>query len=154
MTYFVTGATGFIGRHLLENLLKRRGKIYALVRKSSLEKFEALVEKLGADKGAIVPVVGDLTKPKLGIAPAQQKALGGKIKHFFHLAAIYDVEADDETNHTVNVEGTRHALQFAEAIKSGCFHHVSSIAAAGRLPWRCSHEAGTAADGIVTCACC
>ncbi len=148
MTYFVTGATGFIGRHLLENLLKRRGKIYALVRKSSLEKFEALVEKLGAEKGEIVPVIGDLTKPKLGVTPAQQKLLSGKVKHFFHLAAIYDVEADDETNHAVNVEGTKHALQFAEAIKSGCFHHVSSIAAAGRYPGVFKEDMFDEAEGL------
>ncbi len=148
MTYFVTGATGFIGRHLLENLLKRRGKIYALVRKSSLEKFEAQIEKLGAEKGAIVPIIGDLTKPKLGITPASQKLLQGKIKHYFHLAAIYDVEADDETNHQVNVEGTRHAMQLAEAIKAGCFHHVSSIAAAGRYPGVFKEDMFDEAEGL------
>ena len=41
MSYFVTGATGFLGRHLLQNLLKRCGKtdkIYALVRKGSVAK--------------------------------------------------------------------------------------------------------------------
>ena len=148
MTYFVTGATGFIGRHLLENLLKRRGKIYALVRKGSLERLEKLIEKLGAGKGEIVPVVGDLTKPKLGVTPAQQKLLTGKVKHFFHLAAIYDVEAEEETNHLVNVEGTKHALQFAEAIKSGCFHHVSSIAAAGRFPGVFKEDMFSEAEGL------
>ena len=131
MTYFVTGATGFIGRHLLQNLLKRRGKIYALVRKSSVAKLEMLIEDLGAEKGAIVPIVGDLTKPKLGLTPANIKLLSGKIKHFFHLAAIYDMTADEATNVHVNVDGTRHAIELAEAIKAGCFHHTSSIAAAG-----------------------
>ena len=42
MTYFVTGATGFIGRHLLEKLLLRKGRIYCLVRKESLPKFNDL----------------------------------------------------------------------------------------------------------------
>ena len=148
MTYFVTGATGFIGRHLLENLLKRRGKIYALVRKGSLGKLEALIEKLGAGKGEIVPIIGDLTKPKLGVTAAQQKLLTGKVKHCFHLAAIYDVEADDEANHLVNVEGTRHALQFAEAIKAGCFHHVSSIAAAGRYQGVFKEDMFSEAEGL------
>ncbi len=131
MTYFVTGATGFIGRHLLQNLLKRRGKIYALVRKNSVAKMDALIESLGADKGAIVPIVGDLTKAKLGLSPANIKLLSGKVKHFFHLAAIYDVTADEVTNVHVNVDGTQHAIQLAELIKAGCFHHTSSIAAAG-----------------------
>lgn len=131
MSYFVTGATGFIGRHLLQNLLKRRGKIHVLVRKSSQAKLAALVERLGAGKAEIVPIIGDLTKPRLGLSAAAIKQLQGKVKHFFHLAAIYDVNAGDEINNQVNVEGTRHAIALAEAIKAGCFHHVSSIAAAG-----------------------
>lgn len=131
MSYFVTGATGFIGRHLLQNLVKRPGKIYALVRKGSAARLDALIESLDVEKGRIIPVIGDLTKPKLGLTPATIKTLSGKIKHFFHLAAIYDVTADEASNVRVNVEGTRHAIQLAEAIKAGCFQHTSSIAAAG-----------------------
>jgi thioester reductase-like protein len=42
-TYFVTGATGFIGRHLVERLLEQReGDIHVLVRKDSAGKLEAL----------------------------------------------------------------------------------------------------------------
>ena len=39
--------------------------------------------------------------------------------------------ADDATNETLNVGGTRHALELAEALEVGCFHQVSSVAAAG-----------------------
>jgi NAD(P)-dependent dehydrogenase (short-subunit alcohol dehydrogenase family)/thioester reductase-like protein len=49
----------------------------------------------------------------------------------FHLAAVYDLQASAESQQVANVEGTRRAVQFAEAIGAGCFHHVSSIAAAG-----------------------
>ena len=45
MDYFVTGATGFIGRHLVEELLKREGTIYALVREGSRGKIESLAQK-------------------------------------------------------------------------------------------------------------
>ena len=69
MTYFVTGATGFIGRHLLQKLLLRKGTIYCLVRKESLAKFKELCERLGADKDRVVAIVGDLAKPRLGVAP-------------------------------------------------------------------------------------
>jgi NAD(P)-dependent dehydrogenase (short-subunit alcohol dehydrogenase family) len=131
MTYFVTGATGFIGRFLVGNLLKRKGTVHVLVRKGSQKKLAALVEKMGWDAERVVAVPGDLAKPKLGLSPAQIKALAGKVQHFFHLAAIYDLSADAESQKIANVEGTRHAVQLAEAIKAGCFHHTSSIAVAG-----------------------
>ena len=46
-TYFVTGATGFIGRHLVERLLERDGDIHVLVREGSRDKLDALLERLG-----------------------------------------------------------------------------------------------------------
>jgi NAD(P)-dependent dehydrogenase (short-subunit alcohol dehydrogenase family)/thioester reductase-like protein len=49
----------------------------------------------------------------------------------FHLAAVYDLGASAEAQQATNVEGTRHAIAFAGAVQAGCFHHVSSIAAAG-----------------------
>ncbi|HZX91921.1 MAG TPA: SDR family oxidoreductase [Rudaea sp.] len=134
MTYFVTGATGFIGRHLLLKLLARKGDVYCLVRKGSQEKFEELRARFGDDGKRLHAVSGDLSKSALGVSPAQRKALAGKIKHFFHLAAIYDLAADAESQVTANVAGTRHALQLAEQVKAGCFHHTSSIAVAGLYP--------------------
>ncbi|MGE5167263.1 MAG: SDR family oxidoreductase [Deltaproteobacteria bacterium] len=134
MTYFVTGATGFIGRHLLERLLARKGDVHCLVRKGSQRKFEELRERFGAEGKRLIPVVGDLTKPMLGLTPAQRKALAGKVQHFFHLAAIYDLAADEESQIAANVEGTRHALDLAAALKAGCFHYASSIAVAGLYP--------------------
>jgi NAD(P)-dependent dehydrogenase (short-subunit alcohol dehydrogenase family) len=131
MSYFITGGTGFIGRHLIEKLLARPGKIHVLVRKASQDRFDALVENLGAPADRLVAVHGDLTKPRLGLTPAQVKSLTGKIKHFFHLAAIYDVTADEESQVKTNIDGTRHALQLSSTIRAGIFHHVSSIAAAG-----------------------
>jgi thioester reductase-like protein len=42
MTYFVTGATGVIGKRLMERLLERKGTIYVLVREQSVDKVAAL----------------------------------------------------------------------------------------------------------------
>ncbi len=131
MSYFVTGGTGFIGRFLIDRLLAREGTIHVLVRKDSVRKLDALRPRWGADGKRVVAVVGDLAKPRLGVAAADLAKLKGKVKHVFHLAAIYDLSADAESQEKANIEGTRNAVQFAEAIQAGCFHHTSSIAAAG-----------------------
>ncbi len=132
MTYFVTGGTGFIGRNLIDQLLKRKGTIHVLVRRGSKKKFNRLVDhRWGDHKNRIQAVNGDLARPGLGLKPADRDALAGKIKHFFHLAAVYDLKASAEDNQVANIDGTRHAIQCAEALNAGCFHHTSSIAAAG-----------------------
>ena len=126
MNYFVTGATGFIGRHLLAELLKRDGTIYVLVREGSRGKLDATLQRLGAAEGRIVAVPGDLSKPGLGV-----EGFDERIDHLFHLAAVYDVEADEEVAERANIDGTRHVVEFANAHDVGRFHHVSSIAVAG-----------------------
>ncbi len=132
MAYFVTGATGFIGRFLVANLLKRGDPIYVLVRKRSAKKLTELRENYwGATEAQVIPVFGDLGKDKLGVDAGDLRRLRGKVKHFFHVAAVYDLTASAEEQQLANVEGTRNAVHFAEAIDAGCFHHVSSIAAAG-----------------------
>src|SRR6266550_7363690 len=137
MSYFVTGATGFIGRNLVEQLLEREGTIYVLVREGSRGRLEELRSRWGADEDRIVPVIGDLSQEHLGCGD-QISELKGKVDHFFHLAAIYDMTADAESQRVANVEGTRHMVEFAEAIEAGHVHMVSSIAAAGlyRGTWR------------------
>ncbi|TNM43262.1 SDR family oxidoreductase [Nocardioides albidus] len=130
MSYFVTGATGFIGRFLIDELIDHReGPIYVLCRASSLGRMEALIRQWGSDR--VQPVVGDLGQPGLGVDEAWVGEHAGTIDHFFHLAAIYDITADDATNDAMNIEGTRNALSLAEALSAGCFHQVSSVAAAG-----------------------
>jgi NAD(P)-dependent dehydrogenase (short-subunit alcohol dehydrogenase family) len=132
MAYFVTGATGFIGRFLLAELLEREGTVYVLCRAGSLDKLDELRIRLGTDDARVVAVVGDLSKQRLGLEPDEIDRLDGRIEHFFHLAAIYDLTADADSQRMANVEGTRHAVQLAEAVHAGHFHQVSSIAAAGR----------------------
>src|SRR5918992_670531 len=125
MSYFVTGATGFIGRHLVERLLERDGDIYVLVREGSTAK---LARWEGEPR--VKPLIGDLTEPQLGLDEGARAALAG-VDHFFHLAAIYDMAADETSNALLNVGGTRNAVDLANAVGAKRFHHVSSIAVAG-----------------------
>lgn len=161
MAYFLTGATGFIGRHLMVRLLRRgEGEIYVLVRRGSLGRLAELRERYWparvaelalrsasgeqlAERGPLAgqqaaelaerikPVFGDLRQPLLGLAAEQIEELRGRIDHFIHLAALYDMTTGERANEELNVNGTNHALELARELEARCFHHVSSIAVAG-----------------------
>ncbi len=132
MHYFVTGASGFIGKRLVRRILARKGTVvHFLVRERSAKRCAELLAYWGVDESRAVAVRGDLALPGLGITAAERRKIDGKVKHFFHLAAVYDLKADEASQRSANIEGTRNTVQFANEIGAECFHHVSSIAAAG-----------------------
>ena len=131
MAYFITGGTGFIGRNFIDKLKEREGDIYVLTRKGSEAKFEDLQTRFGDGAERLIPVTGDLGDPNLGLDTAVIEDLKGNIEHFCHFAAIYDIAASLETQQVANIDGTRNAVQLAQTLNAGCFHHVSSIAAGG-----------------------
>jgi len=132
MIYFVTGATGFIGKRLVAKLLEKPAStVYFLTRDKSPERIEKLLAFWATDKSRAIPIVGDLLQPCLGVGKGDIKKLKGKIDHFFHLAAVYDLGASADAQMAANVDGTRNTVDLAMQLEVGCFHHVSSIAAAG-----------------------
>ncbi|QIS08867.1 SDR family oxidoreductase [Nocardia arthritidis] len=124
MAYLVTGATGFIGRFLIPELLKRQGDIHVLVRPGaeSADRFACCAHEWAAGD-RVRPVRGDLGAPGLGIDPEWLAARRGTIDHVFHLAAGYDT--------TDSGGGTRHVVDVAEDLKAGMLHHVSTVEVAG-----------------------
>ena len=134
MQYLITGATGFVGRNLLPLLLRREGEVAILVRPGSRHRFAALREQLDPEGTRLRAVIGDIAEPGLGIAAEEVERLRGA--HVFHLAAVYDLLADDAATELANVVGTQHVVELANRIEAGCLHHVSSIAVAGRYSGR------------------
>ncbi|USD39519.1 SDR family oxidoreductase [Ferrimonas sp. SCSIO 43195] len=131
MSYFVTGATGLVGQQLLRRLLAREGTLYCLVKDDQAEQRlrKSASELAALDR--VLPIRGNLNDPALGLCPRDTESLRGKIVHFVHLASHSDFRRNGHELVKANVTATEHALACAELLGATCFHHLSSIAAAG-----------------------
>ena len=140
-TYLVTGATGLIGRHFVAELLARpdTDRVWLLVRERSQDRLAAVARDWPAPE-KIETLLGDVREERLGISDEQVAELTGTIDNLVHLAALYDIAADDDASIAANVDGTRHMLDLAAAIEVGCLHHVSSVAVAGDYRGRFTEE--------------
>lgn len=99
-TAFLTGATGFLGGHMLKQLCQAGFKVRALVRPTSC--YDTL-KSLPAEF-----VTGDLSKPEV-----LRNAMRG-CSHVFHAAADYRLWSRNPSEmYAANVEGTRHMMQAA-----------------------------------------
>ncbi|SEO63059.1 SDR family oxidoreductase [Amycolatopsis saalfeldensis] len=130
-TFLVTGATGLIGRQFTRLLLARPDaeRVALVVRASSRERLSALVDGWPhAERVSLV--TGDLSEPLLGVSAEDRESLRG-VDHVVHLAALYDLTADDDASIKANVDGTQHVVDLAADLGAGGLHHVSSVAVAG-----------------------
>ncbi|MRH91635.1 NAD-dependent epimerase/dehydratase family protein [Nocardia sp. SYP-A9097] len=124
MAYLVTGATGFIGRFLVPELLKRGADIHVLVRpgEDSVLRFNRCLR--GWNAGDRVRAVrGDLNAPGVGVDPSWIAAHRGSIEHVFHLAGGLDAIAPGG--------GTRRVTDLAAQLEAGLLHHISTVQIAG-----------------------
>ncbi|MEE9207919.1 MAG: SDR family oxidoreductase [Gemmatimonadota bacterium] len=136
---FVTGFPGFLASGLLPRLLERGSSLSAVCLVESrfvsaahhrIQEWELADPSL---KGRVRIVEGDITEPDLGLGPAHE--LKAEVNEVFHLAAIYDLAVAAEPAQRINVDGTRHLLDFAaECRRSGLerFHYVSTCYVSGR----------------------
>ena len=132
----LTGATGFLGAFLLCDLLDayQDVKVYCLVRADSREHGMArLVANLHkynlthADLHRVIPVLGELTKPNLGLDNAAYNELATMIAVVFHNGALINHTYTYAQHYAVNVYGTQEMLKFVCTAKIKIMHYVSTV---------------------------
>jgi nucleoside-diphosphate-sugar epimerase len=114
MRILVTGATGFIGRRLVERLTQAGHAVVAVVRPSSTA--------LPSGAASLTTVRAELSD-----APALRKACDG-CDAVVHLAAATGI-ADPDVAFAVNVKGTRTLLEASRDARAGRFIFISTISA-------------------------
>lgn len=134
---FLTGATGFLGAFLLHDLLEQtEAKLYCLVRaadaKSGLKKIQNNLKSYSLWKEPylprIIPIVGDLSQPRLGISVEQFEALSHKIDVIYHNGAVLNFVYPYSALKPANVLGTQEILRLACKTKPKPLHYVSTDA--------------------------
>ena len=135
-----TGYPGFLGSRLLPRILRRTDGVSAtcLVQPTVTE----LARRRLADlelaepslRGRVELVEGDITRADLGLG-AGLRRIASEVTGIHHLAAVYDLGVRREVGMRINLYGTRHVLDFAEACPGlERFHYVSTCYVSGRHP--------------------
>ncbi|CAL7951768.1 unnamed protein product [Xylocopa violacea] len=123
---FITGATGFMGKVLVEKLLRSCPgikNIYVLMRpkkdqdvKQRLREllngplFEKLRRDAPQELSKVIPVAGDVTEQELGISEADQNTLIRNVSIVFHSAATVKFDEALKLSVTINMVGTKQLL--------------------------------------------
>ncbi len=134
---FLTGTTGFLGAFLLDALLSRtEAEIHCLVRPRKGEDADpaasvcANLQRYGLWRQEhawrIVPVVGDLSEPLLGMSGDGFDALARRVDLVIHAGAVVNMIYPYSALKSPNVDGTREVLRLACLHKTKPVHHVST----------------------------
>ena len=133
---FLTGATGFLGAFLLCELLQQtQANIYCLVRAENLiEANEKLRRVLSAShpnmqfaSGRIIPVIGDLSKPQLGLSLQQLNHISQCCDVIYHGGANVNLLYPYAALHSTNVQGTHEILKLATMSSPKPVHYLSTL---------------------------
>ncbi|MEA5572937.1 thioester reductase domain-containing protein [Calothrix sp. UHCC 0171] len=134
---FLTGATGFLGAFIIYELLKQtNADVYCLVRAANLHagknKVKNNLEKYGiwedSFESRIIPILGDLSQPLLGISQEAFEMLAANMDAVYHSAATLNYVYPYSALKAANVLGTQEVLRLASMIKVKPMHYVSSVA--------------------------
>ncbi|MEH2071037.1 MAG: thioester reductase domain-containing protein [Nostoc sp.] len=134
---FLTGATGFLGAFLLTELLQQtQAKVYCLVRSADLESAIRRIQKnlksysiWNQDfSNRIIPVLGDLSKPHLGLSSQEFDLMSSQIDVIYHNAAWINYVYPYSALKPTNVLGTQEILRLASKVKIKPVHYISTIA--------------------------
>ena len=137
-TILLTGATGFLGAHLLESLTRRTSaRVVCLVRAPTDEQASSRVREALSRHAIPVPddarwtaIAGDLAAPGLGLGRARFDALGTEIDAILHAGAHVSWIHPYEALRAPNVLGTREIALLAMTGRPKALHHVSTISTA------------------------
>ena len=135
-TIFLTGFPGFIAGRLLKELARDGARFLLLVQPALMARAREEVARVAEETGARLQdfrlIEGDITRPHLGMAPAELESARAETTLLFHLAAIYDLAVTRELGMRVNVEGTRNVNEFARPVRDlRRYHYVSTCYVAG-----------------------
>lgn len=141
----LTGATGFLGVFLLSELLHQTSaKIYCLIRGDRPTVHQKLIDRLShygiwqnSFTDRLIPVIGDLSQPQLGLSPTDWKTLTTQINTVYHNGAWVHHTSPYSLLKATNVLGTQEALRFACHNQVKPFHFISTISV-----FAANHESG------------
>lgn len=142
-TVLITGATGFMGKVLLQKLLTSAPDlqlVFVLIRpKKSLNAHQRLHELFNSPlydslrqnqpdfAQRIVPIEGDITESKLGISDSDRQRLINEVNVVFHTAATVKFDEQLKLSITINVMGTKQLIELSRQMLSlEVFVHVST----------------------------
>jgi thioester reductase-like protein len=132
----LTGATGFLGAFLLDELIQStQANIYCLIRCANLEvgreKLQRNLERYGlhdtAQSDRVIPLLGDLAKPLLGLAELQFHKLASQIDLIYHNGAFVNLIYPYAALRDINVLGTQEVLRLASQVKIKPVHYISTL---------------------------
>jgi len=135
---FMTGATGTLGSEALRRLLHLEPGLRALVLVRDPRAWQARTVGMGGlDAGRVRPVVGDIRQPDLGLSAQDRRAVIRSTTLVLHAAADTTFSRSEADATAVNLDGTAHLLQLAEACRElRRFGFVSTAFVTGRRTGR------------------